>query len=93
MQFGPGANTGVGLGVITYDWRQCPADLPPPQGPAYYGPLAADVGTRSFGEFEPAPDVELENCPPGPRLAEGGGILLLGLAFLVMIGTGRGRKS
>lgn len=75
---------GRGIGMISYDWRQCPPELPPPQGPAYYGPLASDVGTRTFGEFEPAPDVEMESCESG--LGVGGGIMLLGgLALLAMV--------
>jgi hypothetical protein len=78
-----------GMGAITYDWTRCPPDLPPPQGPGYYGPLASDVGPRSEGEYEPAPDVELESCPDS-SLAQGGGILLLG--GLMLLGWVLGKK-
>jgi hypothetical protein len=75
---------GNGLGMISYDWRQCPPDLPPPQGPAYYGPLAADVGTRTYGEFEPAPDVEMDSCPDC-GLGGNGVMILGGLALLMFL--------
>lgn len=51
------------LAMVLYDWRRCPAQLQPPQGPADYGPLAADIGTRTFGDFPPSPNVEIDSCP------------------------------
>ena len=82
MQYQPG------MGAITYDWTQCPPDLPPAQEPAYYGPLASDVGPRSEGEYEPYPDVEMESCPSGFNmgLGENSGLVLIGgIALLVFL--------
>jgi hypothetical protein len=48
--------------MVMYDWRRCPAAIEPPSAPADYGPLATDVGTRTFGDYAPMPDVEIEGC-------------------------------
>jgi hypothetical protein len=56
--------------MVIFDWRRCPAQLVPPPGPADYGPLAADIGTRTFGDWAPSPDVYLEDCP-GISMTEG----------------------
>jgi hypothetical protein len=54
--------------MVTYDWRRCPYPNQAPPGPANYGPLAADVGTRAVaGPFDPSQyfmGSTAEGCPP-----------------------------
>ena len=58
--------------MVTYDWRRCPYPNQAPSGPANYGPLGADVGTRAadlpldIGPFPPSQSLidTTVGCPP-----------------------------
>ena len=49
--------------MISYDWRRCPTELPPLDGPAFPYPIREGIGTRATVErgFPPASGVDIES--------------------------------